>query len=73
MFGRLIESIIDHECRLTPLEVKWTENPTLSDARHLRVFLSEHPQHASHGYIICRCKAPLQLDDKVTALPWFCL
>ena len=28
---------------------------------------------AKRGYLVCRCQAPLQLHDKVTALPWFCL
>jgi hypothetical protein len=35
--------------------------------------LGEHAKQAKHGYIICRCKAPLRLHDKVTALPWLCL
>ncbi len=59
--------------KLTPVEVKWTQNPSLSDARHLLGFLREHPKTAQHGYLICRCPLPRQLHDKVTALPWFCL
>jgi len=31
------------------------------------------PKQAKRGYLVCRCEAPLQLHDKVTALPWFCL
>jgi len=53
--------------------VKWTENPALSDARHLLTFLDEKSKEAKHGYVICRCPRPLQLHDKITALPWFCL
>jgi hypothetical protein len=53
--------------------VKWTERPTLSDARHLLTFLREHPKTARHAYLICRCRLPMQLHDNVTALPWFCL
>jgi len=53
--------------------VKWTGNPSLTDARHLLTFLGEHPKQAKRGYLVCRCQAPLQLHDKVTALPWFCL
>jgi hypothetical protein len=58
---------------LTPMEVKRTDNPSVLDARHLLAFLVEHPEQARHGYIVCRCKAPLLLHDKATALPWFCL
>jgi len=58
---------------LTPIEVKWTTQPDLQDARHLLTFLKEHPERAERGYIVCRCPRPLQLHEKVTALPWHCL
>jgi len=71
--GAEVDFIIAHRGKLTPVEVKWTENPSVSDARHLLTFLREHPRTAQHGYLICRCRLPRQLHDKVTALPWFCL
>jgi predicted AAA+ superfamily ATPase len=71
--GAEVDFIIAHHGKLTPVEVKWTQNPSLSDARHLLGFLREHPKTAQHGYLICRCPLPRQLHDKVTALPWFCL
>ena len=71
--GAEVDHIIEREGELTPLEVKWTDHPTLTDARHLLTFLSEHPTQAKRGYIVCRCSAPLELHDQVTALPWFCL
>jgi predicted AAA+ superfamily ATPase len=71
--GAEVDFIIEREDKLTPIEVKWTDNPSLTDARHLLTFLGEHPKQAKHGYLVCRCQAPLQLHDKVTALPWFCL
>ena len=71
--GAEVDFIIEREGKCTPVEVKWTDNPSLSDARHLLTFLDEHRKQAKHGYIICRCKAPLRLHDKVTALPWFYL
>jgi len=71
--GAEVDFIIAHRGKLTPVEVKWTENPSISDARHLLTFLREHPRTAQHGYLICRCRLPRQLHDKVTALPWFCL
>ena len=71
--GSEVDFIIEQEGRLTPVEVKWTEKPTPQDARHLLTFLAEHPKTAAHGYVVCRCKRPMQLHEKVTALPWFCL
>lgn len=71
--GAEVDFIVEHGGRLAPIEVKWTENPKLSDARHLLTFINEHPRKAPHGYIICRCDRPLRLHDKITALPWFCL
>jgi predicted AAA+ superfamily ATPase len=71
--GAEVDFIIARAGRVTPIEVKWTENPSLSDARHLLAFLAEHPRQANHGYVVCRCPEPLALSDKVTALPWYCL
>jgi predicted AAA+ superfamily ATPase len=68
--GAEVDFIIARAGRLTPIEVKWTEHPTPSDARHVLTFLGEHPKRARHGYVICRCAAPLALTDWVTALPW---
>lgn len=71
--GSEVDFIVERAGMLMPIEVKWSENPSLSDARHLLTFMGEHPRQARHGYIICRCSRPLQLHDKITALPWYCL
>lgn len=71
--GAEVDFIIARAGRLVPIEVKWTEHPTPGDARHLSTFLDENPKRAGHGYVICRCTAPLALTDRVTALPWFFL
>ncbi|HVP12007.1 MAG TPA: AAA family ATPase [Phycisphaerae bacterium] len=71
--GAEVDFIIARGGRFTPIEVKWTERPTLADARHLVTFLREHPKRARHGYVVCCCAAPLALSEQVTALPWFCL
>lgn len=68
--GAEIDYIVARAGRLIPIEVKWTEHPSLFDARHLRTFLDEHPRQARYGYVICRCSEPLALDDRVMALPW---
>lgn len=71
--GMEIDYIVEHDGQYTPIEVKWTEKPDMKDARHLRTFLSEHPDNASHAYLVCRCPRPAKLDDKVTAIPWWML
>jgi predicted AAA+ superfamily ATPase len=68
--GAEVDFIIARGRRLIPIEVKWTEHPAPGDARHLLTFLDEHPNDARHGYVVCRCTAPLALTDRVTALPW---
>ena len=71
--GAEVDFIVERGGSLTPIEVKWTENPTLNDARHLLPFLQEKKKEAKHGYVICRCPRPLQLHEQITALPWLCL
>ncbi len=71
--GAEVDFIVQREGALVPIDVKWTDKPTVQDTRHLRTFLAEHPRHATHGYLVCRCPRPMQIHDRVTALPWFCL
>ncbi len=71
--GAEVDYIVEHGGQLMPVEVKWTERPSPQDARHLRGFLHEHPGRAERGWVICRCPRPMQLDDRIMALPWFCL
>jgi len=69
--GAEVDYIIERNGALTAIEVKWTQNPTISDARHVLTFLNEHPHQPGHGYVVCRCDRPLQLHERVTAVPWF--
>jgi hypothetical protein len=68
--GAEVDYIVELDGWVAPVEVKWTERPTLSDARHLRTFLAEHPKEATHGFVVCRCERPMLLDDNITAIPW---
>ncbi len=68
--GAEVDFIVARGGKLVPIEVKWTERPTVADVRHLTTFLEEHPKRARKGYVVCRCPAPLALTDRVTALPW---
>lgn len=53
-----------------PIEVKWTERPGPSDARHVETFLDTYPRRARRGLVVCRCPRPQRLTERVTALPW---
>jgi hypothetical protein len=68
--GAEIDFVVERGNTLIPIEVKWTENPTLHDARHLLAFMEENAPRAGRGYVVCRCRRPLELHEKVTALPW---
>jgi uncharacterized protein len=69
--GAEIDFIVERGRKLTPIEVKWTERPSPGDARHLISFLDNHRSTASHGWIVCRCRRPLRLEERITALPWW--
>ena len=71
--GAEVDFVVERGRSLIPVEVKWTTNPSSSDARHLRTFLDEKRQDAPRGYLVCRCPRPIQLEERITALPWWCL
>lgn len=68
--GAEVDFIVEHEGELTPIEVKWTERPSPGDARHLVTFLNENPKRAQRGLVVCRCTRPMQLHERVMAIPW---
>lgn len=67
--GPEVDWVIDEEGAYTPIEVKWTEKPSLSDIRHLDVFLSEY-KSAKTGYLVCRVPREVKLSDRVSAISW---
>jgi len=67
--GPEVDWVIDRGGSYTPVEVKWTDRPALSDVRHLQVFLSEYPT-ANDGYVVCQVPRKLKLADRIFALPW---
>lgn len=71
--GAEVDFIVERKGRATPIEVKWTERPTLTDCRHLLKFLDEHDKVAPRGLVVCRCPRPMQLHERVLAVPWSCL
>ncbi|MBI2266568.1 MAG: ATP-binding protein [Armatimonadetes bacterium] len=68
--GAEVDMVLETPEEAIPIEVKWTENPRGTDARHLISFLKTYPAQARRGYIVCRCPHRLQISDQVTAIPW---
>jgi predicted AAA+ superfamily ATPase len=52
-----------------PIEAKWTDAPTLRDARHLQVFVNEYPA-ARTAFVVCRVPRRTRIATRVEALPW---
>jgi predicted AAA+ superfamily ATPase len=68
--GAEIDFILERGNELIPIEVKWTENPTVKDARHLKSFMADHKDRCERGYIVSRCPHVLALTDNIRAIPW---
>ena len=69
--GAEVDFVIEKADEIIPVEVKWTENPSLKDARHLASFISEHKGRCARGYVVSRCPYTLTLNDTITAIPWW--
>jgi len=68
--GAEVDVIIETPDELIPVEIKYTQKPTRSDARHVETFINLHSDMCNRGYIICRTSMKQQISKKVTALPW---
>lgn len=67
--GPEIDYVLDVSHQYVPIEVKWTENPRLTDAKHMIKFMHEYPS-VKMSYIICRAPKRYKLADNVTVIPW---
>ncbi len=67
--GPEVDWVIDKNSVYTPVEVKWTDNPTTRDIRYLEIFLSEYSS-ADIGYLVCQIPRKAKLSDRVIAVPW---
>ena len=68
--GAEIDFILERDDEWIPIEAKWTQSPSLKDARHMRTFIEASKGRARRAYIVCRCSRPQQLDEHITAIPW---
>lgn len=68
-----VDFVVEHNGVYIPVEVKWTEYPTSKDARHVLDFMRDVSGRCDHGYIVCRCPRPMEIAEKVTAIPYWLL
>jgi uncharacterized protein len=67
--GPEVDWVIEADGKLIPIEVKLTERPRPKHLSHLKLFLSEY-DNVDMAYIVCQVDRKIQLDDRITALPW---
>jgi predicted AAA+ superfamily ATPase len=67
--GPEVDYVIDMNHQYLPIEVKWTQEPTLDNCRHLEKFMEEYPCDDT-AYVICRVERPRKLSNRIMALPW---
>jgi predicted AAA+ superfamily ATPase len=67
--GPEVDYVLESDKQYIPIEIKWSETPTLYDARHLIKFMEQYAC-VKPAYIICRCERPLLLRDDIIAIPW---
>lgn len=68
---REIDFILEYENKLLAIEVKLTDKPSLSDARHLLWFIEEHPQ--ATAAVLHTGNYIKRRHSKIFAVPWWYL
>jgi predicted AAA+ superfamily ATPase len=66
--GPEVDYVLDQSHEYTPIEVKWTDKPNISDTRHIKKFIEEYP--IKKAYIICRTPYRYKITENIIALPW---
>jgi len=67
--GPEIDFVLDVAQKYVPIEVKWSDKPKMSDAKHLAKFLEEYPE-AQQAYVVFRTPHRYKLADNILVLPW---
>jgi predicted AAA+ superfamily ATPase len=69
--GEEVDFVVETGGRLLPIEVKATERPRLSDAKHLRAFRGEYGKKARPGLLLHTGTMLEWLTPDVLAAPWW--
>lgn len=70
--GAEVDWVIEYQGRYLPIEVKLTDKPKTSYAKHLNTFLTEYEQ-AESGLILCTTPNTIKINDQVKAVSWITL
>ena len=68
--GAEVDYVLETPREVIPIEVKATESPNESDARHIKLFLDTYPDKAKRGFVVCRCSSPRKLTETIEVIPW---
>ena len=68
--GAEVDLVVETPDELIPVEIKWSDRPRPTDARHVETFISLHEDRSRRGFVVCRTPQRQQLTARVTALPW---
>lgn len=68
--GAEVDGVIETPTEVIPVEVKWTDRPSPSDARHVETFIKLHGTLANRGFVVCRAPRKQKLTEHVIAIPW---
>lgn len=68
--GAEVDYVVELDGKLLPIEVKWTEHPGRGDATQVLRFMNDYPRKAGAGYVVCRCKEPMEVAENVMAIPY---
>jgi predicted AAA+ superfamily ATPase len=66
--GPEIDYVIDQAHEYIPIEVKWTDKPNHSDAKHVKKFMEEYP--VKIAYVVCRTPRRYKIAENIIAVPW---
>ena len=67
--GPEVDWVLRYGEKLLPIEVKWTDSPSSRDAKHLVLFMEDHP-NVKKGYVICQTRVPQSLAKGIEAISW---
>jgi predicted AAA+ superfamily ATPase len=67
--GPEVDWVLEFNGIYIPIEVKYTDKPTIQDAKHLTIFMEEY-QNSRDAFIVCRVPRPRKIADRVVAIGW---
>ncbi len=67
--GPEVDWLLYRNQSLLPIQARWTDNPSLRDAKHLELFMKEYPL-ATKAFVVCRVPRPQLLAENIEAISW---